>query len=179
MSNFGLSLFCGGLLAFLLGSPSFGSSKAVMKEIVTTTAIAAGAPPLLMLAICGVESSLRPYPPSGDGGISHGICQLKRIAAEDVLGHSVEDDAIKPPVINAFLAARYLLLCYSRTGKKSWIWAVDCYGRGPRKARKYQYLVSYGKYSYTLKVVHRWMFEQRRADFQGGSYRWPKGSKES
>ena len=154
------------LLAFPWGSSYAAGApdNAAMVEIVTTTAIAAGAPPLLMLALCGVESSLRAYPPSGDGGISHGICQLKKIAAEDVLGHEVDVDAIKPPVINAFLAARYLLLCYSRTGE-NWIHAIDCYGRGPSRARRYKYLVSYGKYSHTMKVAQRWLDAQRRFDF--------------
>lgn len=159
MRSFSIGPAFSGLALVLLLATSSASilvaspQDVVMKEIIQSTSIAAGVPPLLMLTICTQESNLKPNA-TGDGGKSHGLCQLKRIAAEAVLGHKIPKKEIRPPVINSYLSGQYLLKCYAKLG--SWIQAIDCYRRGPSKARRYNRVRQYPKGSMTRWLYQRW-----------------------
>ena len=149
-------LFLASTSLLLMPLYSSGSTPrdAAMLEIIQATSIAAGIPPDLMITICRTESNLHPKPPPGDRGKSFGICQVKQIAALDVLGYTPTKEAMQRVPFNSYIGASYLRLCHQRF--RSWPQAIDCYNRGPSKTRSWHHSRLYPKGSYVQRVCLRW-----------------------
>lgn len=84
----------------------------------------------LLLAICTVESSLKPraiHPHDGDG-TSYGLCQIKEATARD-MGFEAKTGVLLDPNVNAFYAAKYLKFQMDRY-EDDWIRALAAYNKG-------------------------------------------------
>ena len=80
----------------------------------------------MLVAICEVESDLRPYV-TGDDGWSHGLCQPQKRTVEDFgFAGSVKD--LYNPAINSRYAGRVLNHCFTKWD--DWEYAAACYNRG-------------------------------------------------
>lgn len=153
------------LLAFWLAFGSFGApgetssvvaswswSDARAREIIKAAAVEAGVPPLLMVALCEVESELRWWVIGDDGEI--GLCQVKPIAAFSALGGPIPPWMLMDPNVNALTGAKYLQSCFARFGY--WPAALDCYNRGPSRTRRRRLGSQFPKSSYPHRVSMRW-----------------------
>lgn len=105
----------------------------------------------LLSAICWVESSHRPSVINEDDGHhnSLGLCQVQLRTAR-WLGFKGTEEKLLTPRVNAFYAAKYLLLQYKRYG--SWDLAVIAYNRGNAEG------INTSRY---LKRVHKALHEKR------------------
>lgn len=85
--------------------------------LLLTTAVLEGVPPNLLLAICEIESGLKPHVTAvKDGGSdSHGLCQIKLSTAEQ-MGYKGDRKSLYTPEINAKYAAKYLKYQLDRYG---------------------------------------------------------------
>lgn len=105
-----------------------------MTAIISAAATKAGVPPALLLAICSVESGLRPAAFNGGDsmGGSIGICQVKEATARFV-GFRGNREWLYDPETNAYIAALYLRLQLARYGG-DFMAATAAYNTGTARA---------------------------------------------
>lgn len=139
-------------IIFALSLSSYGATTARTIEMANAVATIrqaakiAEVPADLLIAICFVESSLRPtLAPRMDGhSKSHGLCQVKLETAkltDKVYGHrnKVTEAKLQKPFINAFYAAKYLKYQLKRYDG-NWEHAVDAYNKGTAISAQSKYV---------------------------------------
>jgi len=102
-------------------------------EHLISAAFEVGVDPDMLIAICTVESSLRPYV-TGDDKTSHGLCQLKSATARD-FHPRVTVRMLYQPRLNALIAAKYLKWCKKHFNK--WSLTLTCYNTGYGNTKRY------------------------------------------
>lgn len=112
-------------------SVCYASPEIIPEQVIKREERARSIPVGLLLAVCTVESNLRPLAVNRDDGKtgqhSYGLCQLK-LATASLMGYTGEADGLLRADTNARLAAKYLRRQYNRYG--SWELAVAAYNRG-------------------------------------------------
>lgn len=79
-----------------------------MISIITEIAHLVGVSPLLLLSVCWQESNHKNViNPTDNGSASYGICQLK-VSTAKMIVPSIKASELFDPVINSFIAAKYL-----------------------------------------------------------------------
>lgn len=151
------------LLSLLLTISGTLSAKQVPTvEVIKHEALTVGAPPLLLVAICRVESGLKPYVTNfadGSHRNSHGLCQVQTRTALE-LGCIKKVADLYRPEINARCAAMYLKKHLERFGCKRL--AVAAYNAGA--SRVAYWMRKYGRtfnWEYTNKVMDFYAKEKK------------------
>lgn len=126
-----------------------------LKRLIRKEEARLGIPSGLLVAICTIESGLKPRAlnkhDGRDGTSSYGVCQLKGATAS-LMGWEGPYSGLYNPQVNARYAALYLTKQYKRYG--SWEMAVVAYNMGRVK------LLSDGGYAnrgYLRKVYRVWL----------------------
>lgn len=105
-------------------------NKSILVDFQTHNRIHGLVPFRLLLAICTVESSLKPrsFNPHDSHGGSYGLCQLKEDTAKS-MGFNADKNLLLNMHVNAYYAARYLSHQLERYDD-DWIRAIAGYNKG-------------------------------------------------
>lgn len=119
-----------------------------LTPIFIAASIANGIPVGLLDSMCHVESghNVRAYQKHDGGSPSHGICQIKLVAAKQV-GFKGSASELMNPRTNINYAAKYLKYQYSRY--QNWARAVTAYNQGTS--------TGHGGSAYLAKVFERYV----------------------
>lgn len=144
-----------GLMATILLVPRQSvASDPRIKLALESAALEHNVPPKLLIAVCTVESSLRPHVTNfDDGGTpSHGLCQIKTATAKDMhCINSVKD--LYNVETNARCCAAYLQFQYKRY--RNWPDAIAAYNAGSVKRDKKGKLVNQKHVNKVLRIYKR------------------------
>ena len=136
-----------------------------MRQILHDAASQVGVPALLLESLCETESSLRWWI-RGDVAQSRrswGLCPIQARTATSVLLRRVQPWELMNPILNAEIAARYLLACFARFGY--WSHALACY-TGGKVVWENKLGWQYPKNSSVHKVWRRWQTREIKKCYQ-------------